>query len=95
MAIKITQKTFDFDGEPETIFSANGCSIVYAVYVKYNGYDKPYGYKVMSFCGADIGVIVDSGKSWSDVRTKARKYIKANAQRHFDHHGIYPVKAAI
>lgn len=84
---KIKQYTIDADAVSgkETIIDVNGCAVVHAAF--FSDF-KNFGFKVVSFIADDGGKIVDSGKNWSDVRTKARKYAKANFHRHIEHHNL-------
>lgn len=75
--MKISQTTINFDSGKETIISVNNCSVVYAVYDK-----KLNKFAVKSFIADDNAKLVSTGNSWSDVRTKARAYAKANFHRH-------------
>lgn len=83
--LKITQQTIPAGESKETIISVNGCSIVHAVF-KRDLHD--FGFKVISFVAGDNSKVVDSGSSWSDVRTKARKYAKENFARHAAYHNL-------
>ena len=81
--LTIKQTTIDCENGSETIFEANGCSIVHALYIKGETYDTS-GFKVVSFVADDAGKVVDSGYNIADARRKARAYTKANYQRHIE-----------
>ncbi len=83
--LKIKQRTHDFDGEKETIFTVNGCNIIYCVF---KNDLKDFGFKVISFAGDDIGKVVASGKNWADVRSKARKLAPTLWKQHAEKHGL-------
>ncbi|QZI87571.1 hypothetical protein MYOV011v1_p0304 [Vibrio phage 6E35.1a] len=83
--LTIKQRTHDFDGEKETIFTVNGCNIIYCVFTS-DG--RNWGYQVRSFAGADNNKIVATGRNWSDVRSKARKLAPEIYSQHAAHHGL-------
>ena len=72
-ALRIKQRTIDFDGEKETIYEVNGCTIVHALYNR-KGDWSTWGFVVVSFAGDDNGKVVSAGhKNWAEVRKAARK----------------------
>lgn len=81
-----TLKPDRLDPHGETVFDFNGCAVVRAVFISKLG--KDFGFKVTSHIAEDNGKVVASGKNWSDVRTKARQYGKANFHRHIAHHNL-------
>ena len=85
--MKVTQRTIEVEDGKETIIDVNGCSVVHAVFNK-DFRTCRFGFVVRSFIADDNGKIVDKGRDWSDVRSKARSYAKENFHRHAEKHGL-------
>lgn len=83
--LNIKQRTHNFDGEKETIFTVNGCNIIYCVF---QSDGRNWGYKVISFAGDDNAKVVYTGSSWADIRRKARKLAPELYAKHAAKHGL-------